>query len=292
MENRIENAIMGALVADSYALGVHWIYDTAQLDEMRYDWGALHAPIAPWHEGKRKGDFTHYGDQMVWLVEYLQRCESFDSNAYAQFWRQKMQSYKGYIDGASKAAMHALEEGNPPACGPASADLSIVGRIAPLVTCGNDVNTFTSNAILLAKITHNSREVLESTAYMATVLWEVLQGVSIVESVTQHRKKFGTFVAQAYEHAQKLSSISSIEAIRTLGNACAIEGGLAGVLHLLLGEGTYEERMRANAQAGGDSAARGMVVGMLLGAAGVEMPLSWKKSLRYELGTMAPKLLD
>ena len=41
----------------------------------------------------------------------------------------------------------------------------------------------------------------------------------------------------------------------------------------------YKEAMIANVKAGGDSAARGMLVGMIMGAAGKSLPASWKEGM-------------
>ena len=58
----------------------------------------------------------------------------------------------------------------------------------------------------------------------------------------------------------------TINSIRAFGPACGIDGGFAGVIHLLSLEDDFKTVMQKNAKAGGDSSARGMVVAMILGA--------------------------
>ena len=70
-EEKIKDLVTTALVVDSYCLGMHWIYDESQLLDDSFDWQKLNAPKALWHKGKTAGDFTHYGDQTLWLYEFL-----------------------------------------------------------------------------------------------------------------------------------------------------------------------------------------------------------------------------
>lgn len=59
---------------------------------------------------------------------------------------------------------------------------------------------------------------------------------------------------------------NSRETILGYGQMCAIASALPGAIHLVLTyENDFTEAMVQNVMAGGDSAARGLVVGMLLG---------------------------
>ena len=85
-EEKIKDLVTTALVVDSYCLGMHWIYDESQLLDDSFDWQKLNAPKALWHKGKTAGDFTHYGDQTLWLYEFLKDKNSFNENEYKDFW--------------------------------------------------------------------------------------------------------------------------------------------------------------------------------------------------------------
>ncbi|MGB0989705.1 MAG: hypothetical protein ACPGUI_02630 [Halarcobacter sp.] len=68
--NDIRNAkelILSTLVADAYSLGSHWVYDEKQLLNLDVDWNELNDAKALWHKGRKAGEFTHYGDQILWL---------------------------------------------------------------------------------------------------------------------------------------------------------------------------------------------------------------------------------
>ena len=61
--------ILPSLCADALALGSHWIYNPAEIARLYPD-GARNYddPRSEYHPGKSAGDFTHYGDQTMVLL--------------------------------------------------------------------------------------------------------------------------------------------------------------------------------------------------------------------------------
>ena len=72
METNAEAMVMASFVADSLALGAHWIYDIERISESlgRVD-SFLEPASNSYHSTKGKGEFTHYGDQAFILLESL-----------------------------------------------------------------------------------------------------------------------------------------------------------------------------------------------------------------------------
>ena len=68
-DNRIKAAVIGAFVADALSLGVHWVYNTDVIDKKLGRVEHYYDPMTSYHTGKKAGDFTHYGDQMMVLLE-------------------------------------------------------------------------------------------------------------------------------------------------------------------------------------------------------------------------------
>ncbi len=70
MKTKVQAALVAAFAADALALPAHWIYDTGKLAK---EFGRLNQFLKPaegsYHFGKDKGEFTHYGDQMLVLLE-------------------------------------------------------------------------------------------------------------------------------------------------------------------------------------------------------------------------------
>lgn len=274
----IENAIQGALVADAYALGSHWIYDETQLKNLPINWEDLNAPQAMWHKGKEKGDFTHYGDHGQWLYEFIQTHKHFDPSVYASFWVEKMKDYRGYVDGSSRETLEILKNNPQTLCGATSHDLSIIGRIAPLLLVSLSKEEFLANAEMFVSLTHNSPVALKAAQFFASVLFDVALGANIADTIKH--TSVDLLLARAHGTAINSKGQESFDAIRTFGPACGVEGGFEGTIHILTSYDDYKSAMIANAQAGGDNAARGMIIGMIMGAALKEIPLIWKNGVK------------
>ena len=85
MREKAEAAVLASFAADSLALGVHWIYNTNVIDKKLGRVETLLKPeIASFHKGKEKGDFTHYGDQTLLLMESVAAKSGFDLDDFAQ----------------------------------------------------------------------------------------------------------------------------------------------------------------------------------------------------------------
>jgi len=274
----INNAIEGALVADAYCLGSHWIYDEAQLKALDVNWNGLNAPRAMWHKGKQKGDFTHYGDHGKWLLQFVQDNNHFDIRNYGGLWLDNMQDYKGYIDGSSRETMEILATDPKANTGSSSHDLSIIGRIAPLLLVSSSKKEFLTQVKTFVAFTHNCPLVLKAAEFFASILYDVAQGEAIYAAL--NGTALDAELIPAFDAAMQSKGKNSFTTIRNFGPACGVEGGFEGTIHILATYDNYKDAMTANAKAGGDNSARGMIIGMILGAAGKEIPQSWKSETR------------
>ena len=233
--------VLASFVADSLALGVHWIYDTARIEK---EFGRVDALLKPasdsYHPTKERGEFTHYGDQTFVLLESLAAKRGFDLDDFATRWRRLFEGYDGYYDQATKATLQnfSLHKG-PLDAGSPSNDLSGASRVAPLVFCyQDDLDTLVEAARDQTRMTHNNPNVIDGAEFFASVSWLVLCGttpISAMEKVSNERFH--------------------------------VDDAFAGAVHLIAKyENNLEEALVQAVMAGGDSAGRGMVVGMVLGA--------------------------
>ena len=277
-KSNIKNAVEAALIADSYLLGAHWIYDADKLKKLDIDWTALSAPKAPWHEGKGEGDFTHYGDHAKWLERCVQENNCFDLASYRSLWLENMKSYKGYVDGATRETLEILQNDLTATKGAHSHDLSIVGSIAPLLYVSKSKEEFLSHVATFIAFTHNDETVLRVAKLFASVLYDVAEGSSISDALScvEVDKSLKT----AFDAAVASRGKESVECIQTFGPGCPVDGGFEGTVHLLISYDDFKEAMIANAKAGVDSASRGMIVGMIMGAANYDVPLSWTEGTK------------
>lgn len=275
--------VLASFVADSLALGAHWIYDTADIDRK---FGRVEELLAPgadsYHKGKERGAFTHYGDQTLVLLESLAACGGFSLEDFARAWRGLFTGYQGYVDKATAATVENMDHGLPfDQCGSRSSDLGGAARIAPLIYRYHDDR----EALLAAvrsqtQLTHNNPATLAGADFIAKVVYEVLRGAQPLTAMEQALEEGVADIDLDIRIRSALDSASkeSRGVIKQFGQVCGIAAALPGALHLVL---RYPDDLKSalieNVMAGGDSAARGLVVGMMLGASlgGEAIPESW-----------------
>src|SRR5258708_36900004 len=104
-EGRLRGAVWGQFVGDAAALGAHWIYDLSELSA-RFPGGicGFEAPAAgEYHESKKPGDQTHYGDGALVLLESIAEHGGFDPGAFGDRFVKTFGSshYHDYLDWAT-----------------------------------------------------------------------------------------------------------------------------------------------------------------------------------------------
>jgi len=286
MKAKISDIVLGSLVADTYSLGAHWIYDKNEIENSTLNWDGLNAPLASWHDTKDKGDFTHYGDQLVCFYDYVLKNESYDSAGYIKVWQTYMETYTGYIDGATKNTLENLSLNKALPCGSSSTDLSVVGRIAPLLKMSQNEEEFLNNVDSFVCLTHNSDIVKQTASFFAQVLWQVYNDdKSILECIKEVKKSSGVKIKVFVDDALNCR-LETTDALNSFGLACSVTDGFSGVIFLLNKyENDFETALIQNAKAGGDSSARGMIIAMLMVAAyGSDIiPNNWCDEMNYSL---------
>ncbi len=275
-EKKIKDLVLSSLVADSYCLGTHWIYDENQLINNDINWEELNAPMAIWHKGKSAGDFTHYGDQNYWLYEFLKDKNSFNEKEFLDFWFEKMKTYTGYIDASCRNTILNIENGVVPS-GANSHDLSIVGRVVPLLKVSKTKEEFLQNVGKFVKLTHNSKEALQSADFFANLLLLVLENNEIEKSILELKNSYDSFFQEMIEKGINSKNSDTFETIRTFGPACDINSGFSGVIHLLCKYDNLKDMLVANSKAGGDTSARAMIASVIFLANKQisEIPKNW-----------------
>lgn len=281
--------VTGAFLGDAISLGPHWVYDQEEIANRILDRERYQDPISPYHPGKKAGDFTHYGDQLLVLLRYVADAGKFDLNGYAAAWKSYWESPAtiSYKDGSTKSTLANLESGIPPErAGAHSHDLSGAGRFAALFLLPwKDDSELLAAVRQLTAFTHNEPDVIAGAEFFATVALAVKRGESIPDAVRRVGRSLEgnlkDWLAAAEENLQSPGGNASI--LMNHGLSCAIDGGFAGVCHLLL---KYPDgptiALVENAMAGGDNAARALILGTVYGAAGLigTLPNHWPAELR------------
>lgn len=275
--------VLASFAADSLALGAHWIYDTDVIDQRIGRVDSLRAPLPDsYHAGKQSGQFTHYGDQALVLLESLARTGSFSLPDFAASWQHLFANYHGYVDKATSATLDNRSRNLPlDRCGSTSSDLGGPARIAPLIyRYQRDREALLTAALQQTAFTHNNPATLAGATFIARTAWEVLQGTDPVAAMEQALDEGVDDIDLDIRIRGGLDSggKDTRTVIKKFGQMCGIAAALPGAIHLIV---TYPKDLKTalieNVMAGGDSSARGMVAGMILGAhlGAVAVPAAW-----------------
>lgn len=289
METNGKAMVLAAFAADALALGAHWIYDT---DLISRRFGRVEDFLKPgsdsYHPTKDKGAFTHYGDQTLVLLESIAAKKGFELSEFSARWQALFKNYTGYMDQATRITLSLYASGkrdeDP---GSPSDDLAGASRIAPLVYAyRNDLDGLIASAKAQTRMTHSNPLTIDSSEFFARVAHRVLQGTSPAEAMDAVSQ--GHFshspIFESVKKGLTSATTDSIRAIVSFGQSCHTPEALPGVVHLIARhENDLKEALIQSVMAGGDSAARGMLVGMVLGAhLGLSaLPPQWLDGLKH-----------
>lgn len=288
MTANAKGMVMAAFAADSLALGGHWVYDTQTLAKKFGRLERLAAPMAAnFHSTKGAGDFTHYGDQTLVLLESVADAGGFELDAFAAAWRAFMKTYDGYIDRATRGTLENFDAGaSPRKSGSPSADLAGAVRIAPLVyRYRDDPDRLAAAARAQTAMTHQHPLVVAAAEFLARTGWAVLKGTAPVAAMQQALAAVPDAgeLGRLLEKGVASRGSDTVAAVADFGQACEIEMAFPAMVHLVA---RYENDLKAalveNVMAGGDSAARGMGVGLILGAhlGHAAIPVEWVNGIK------------
>ena len=281
LTNKQSGLLFGSYCADALSLGVHWIYDSQELANKH---GRVTHYMAPggdsYHPHKQAGDQGHVGDQSLCLLKFLTRERKWDPSNFMDDWLGMWPDYNDYVDGATKATLANIQNQTDKTQGGSdSVEIAGPARIAPLIVflSNSSENEVVKAAVEQTMLTHRSKEAEESAIFLAKAGYRLMHGANLLDTLNE------TAPAWAREKADGVLSENSVDAISKLGPACSISSALPSVLYLALKyEDDIENALTENAMAGGDNCARGLVLGMLLGAANgmTSIPNHWVENLK------------
>ncbi len=287
MPDRAKAMVLASFIGDALSLGPHWEYDPKAL-AARFGRVENYVDPAPdgYHAGKKAGDLTHYGDQTLVLLQSVAARGTFDLDDFASRWRELFRGYTGYVDGATRMTLKIFEFGEgPDNSGSNSNDLAGASRVAPLVfALGDDLTGLVEASRSQTKMTHNHAQVIEAAEFFARTAWGVLGGKSPVAALAAAAEAgyasapIGQWLADGLDSA----GTDTVEALGRFGRSCTISEAMPAVIHLIARYSRDLPRcLTENVMAGGDSAARGLLAGMVLGAAQgmTAIPQAWLHGL-------------
>ena len=311
---RCSGSIWGEFVGDALCLGSHWIYDLNELGK-RFPGGVsgFETPVVGhYHAGKRSGDFTHYGDAALLMLQSVAQTGQFSpqdfGGRFIAFFSSR--EYRGYLDHATKGTLEnylpfAAQFPNNPYHFQGGTDddqPATATRLAPVV-----VAHFQDEALL--RVVKSATQVCQNNSravvYMkchALVLKSLLSGGGLGDAFKTGAKA----VADEPEYGRELSGATEAvigmldqevrEVTLKLGQSCPLKSSYPAAMHAAL---KYQDDPRRalleSANAGGDNAARCAMIGAWLGALhGVNgIPREWldKVNKRNEIESYIEKIV-
>lgn len=265
-QDKILGIIYGAFIGDAIALGPHWIYNIDDIKKQFHPIKGFTTPsYTPYHKNKKSGDFTHYGDQSLLLLKSLSINKSFDVSKFKHEWLTFMTHEELYLDHASKTSIPLLSNANT-FSGSESDELGGFARSAPLFVLQSDNNDY---FIQQTKLTHNNELLLGISDYFVEVIKDVAYGTEISKALVNQLTNADSSIVDAFNKA-KATDGEIVESVGKIGQSCSSHVGLPSLISILLNsdltECNFKEILIQNVYAGGDSASRGMILGMILGA--------------------------
>jgi len=254
------------LVADALNLGSHWVYDQAKLATL-YSKGLTEftSPNSPYHPNRVAGQFTHIGDQTLFLHQCLEANNgTYSLEQWRAWWIEKMSSYDGYIDSATKTTL--ASDAKTPSD---SNEFAVLARIAPILDNSKD---WLTDATSQANLTHGSPMINDAILFIILTVQEIEKGSDFATAL-QAASSFADFqhlpkspilmIKEAFNKTPEMALETALE----YGQACSLENALPLTIYLAIHHGSsFNECLDINALMGGDTSARACVLALLFAA--------------------------
>ena len=306
-EDRLRGAVWGQFVGDAAALGTHWIYDLTELSA-RFPGGifGFEAPAAGhYHESKKPGDQTHYGDGALVLLESIAEHGGFDPRAFGNRFVETFGSsdYRGYLDWATLGTLknyNRFREANSSGDydfqqGADDAEPATASRLAGLAVRYRRDPNLPATIESLTRVCQNNPRAIGYMKFHGLLLVELFLGRDVHGALENAMVRVGPLapnlngeLRQRTQQALAWTGKEVTEATLEFGQACPLPQSFPSALHAFLKHSNdFESAILATLRAGGDSAGRGAILGSWLGAhLGVDaIPRDWRTRL-----TAAPRI--
>ena len=280
LTNKQSGLLFGSYCADSLSLGVHWIYDPNELAQKH---GRITYYKAPgpdsYHPHKQAGDQGHVGDQALCLLNFLIKEKAWNPSHFMEDWLGMWPDYNDYLDGATKTTLSNVQNQTDKTQGGSdSVEIAGPARIAPLIAflSNSSEEEVVRASVEQTMLTHRSKEAEESAIFLAKSGYQLIHGANLLDTLNETAPEW------ALKKTNSVLSENTVDAITKLGPACSISSALPSVLYLAINYGNdIETAFIENAMAGGDNCARGLALGILLGAANglSSIPENWVENL-------------
>ncbi|SNX60592.1 ADP-ribosylglycohydrolase [Nitrosomonas ureae] len=293
-------AILGALIADSASLGLHWLYDPeriAQIEKTKgltflqpdaHDYAGVSGYFA--HDGKAAGDSSGYGELCLLMLRHVAQHGEFDRVAYQMEYRNYLGpggAYVGYVDSPARQTLQTLlalkPEEFPQYSGADDDQFAALATIPVVVaTHAGSQQALMTQIERVVRLTNHNDTAVAAAQYAGCVLLHVLQGKPIVEALVGALPSAGEKLALLVEEALQTCILDSAAVAKRFGTACHVLEGVPVIAHIVRYAPDYRTAIEENIRIGGDSCGRAIMLGAIMAAHAIQqdqqsasIPLEW-----------------
>jgi hypothetical protein len=274
-------AILGALIADAAALGLHWLYDPDRISRIgadrglvflqpdRNDYSGTKGYFA--HGGKSVGDSSSYGETCLLMLNHLARHGNFNRTAYQAEFRSYFGpggAYIGYVDSPMRATLRTLLSLEPaafPAASGADDDQhSALAALPALVALHNGSRDDLMDRVEeVVRITNNNALAVAAGQCAAAALFNMLQEEPATQALANALPFAGSVLKPLLEQALAITTLDGVAVAQRFGSACHVAEGLPVIFHIVQRAADYRSAIESNIRAGGDSCGRSIMLGAM-----------------------------
>jgi ADP-ribosylglycohydrolase len=260
MSNKRKELVKAVFVADALSFGSHWVYST---DKLKEEYSGIideyRDPMSKFHEGKKAGDLSHYGEQAFALLKSISENQNFDLKQFRNDWIEHLENNEMYLDHAMKDSLEKFKESET-LIGAENHELGGIARSLPIFI---EEEISKKEFLDLVHLTHNGEVVDQTASFVFNVIQEVLAGENYRKAI-EDQNEINQFVADNF---RKIGSKATIVAnADDRGQGCSIEQGFPIVLDVLWNADNLLEALTLNIMAGGDTSSRAMVIAAVMSA--------------------------
>ncbi|HEU4853852.1 MAG TPA: ADP-ribosylglycohydrolase family protein [Nitrosospira sp.] len=300
MKNENIAAVLGALVADSAALALHWLYDPARIAEIEAVKGLVFLKPEADHYAEGKGYFAHagkipgassaYGEICLLMLKHLAKHRAFNRVEYQAEYRSHFGpggEYVGYIDSPTRLTLRNLLFLDPaefPAASGADDDQhpALAALPALIAVHAGTLENLVERVEEVVRVTNNNDLAVAAGRCASVALFKLLHGVPIAQALADALPFAGNTLQPLLEQALAMPKLDSVAAAEHFGLACHVAQGLPVVFHIAQHAADYRTAIESNIRAGGDSCGRAIMLGAMVAAhaarqnsSGFPVPLPW-----------------
>ena len=276
--------VLGALVADAAAMGLHWLYDPDRIASIAEEREPMFLAAEQRHFDDTKGYFAHAGKHAGELSQYgatlALALRSLVATAgkvdIADYQRRYLAffgpggEWKGYIDRPTRGTLAhlgtAIDEDTPAVSGIDDDQMPAFSTVPAVVAAGPEKPSLEADVVRMVRVTNDNPLASETALIMARVTRAVLGGEDLERTLAREAEAAGDILQPLLREALAAHDRSSVDIAGHFGRACHVQQGLPVVFHIAARAESYEGAIRTNVLAGGDSCGRAMALGAILGA--------------------------